>query len=155
MAWNITLTLIEASEDQIDLIIPDIFEKVKEGMIFEDATSVSIGQGVSVGYFNGFVIIIEVAGRMVSDDKFPMQLSKQFDVLLCHISEEIVFRTYKGGEVQQNIYGREEARAWLETNKVIPKDEWGETMSWQILEFVTKITLDDLFNLKYDLYEVE
>lgn len=154
MAWNITIALIAAPSNQIDSIIPDIFEKTQEGMIFEDAFSVMIGNGLSVGYLNEFVVIIEVAGRMVTDDWFPMQLSTQFDVVVCYISEGVVFRTYSKGEIQQNIRGREDARAWLEANKITPKDEWGETMSWQMIEFATKITLDDFFNLKYDLYEV-
>jgi hypothetical protein len=42
MAWNIALMFVKADKSRIKDIIPDVFDKTKENLFFDDAVSLSM-----------------------------------------------------------------------------------------------------------------
>lgn len=62
MAWNIGLLCIKADRKQIEEIIPDVFYKVSDGLVFEEVSSVSMGNSLGVGFHGKWILIVDVQG---------------------------------------------------------------------------------------------
>ena len=162
MAWNIAVLCTEGSQELVQSLIPDIFDKSKDFLFFEEATSSSVGNGLTVGYKDGKIIIIDVLGRFISNEKFPAFVSERnLECKVFYISENAVFRQYKNGAKVRDISGREATADELRSLGIEPIDEWGETMSFQLLEYeifgvkIRKTRDPFLWDIKYDLYEMD
>jgi hypothetical protein len=162
MAWNIAVLVTPGLKVTVGEIIPDVFVKTSEGLLFEDATSATVGTSLTVGIRNDDIIIIDVLGRFVEDETYPMQVAKQNgECKVFYISENPVFRSYKHGERVKEAIGIGSVKADLEKAGIEPLDEWGETMVFQLLEHeafkVKKREGRDhvLWDVKYDLYELK
>jgi hypothetical protein len=161
MGWNIAIITTSGTKDLIETLIPDIFYKSKEDLFFEDATSSMIGNGLTVGYDNNQIIIIDVLGRFIGDERFAKEISaingssKSF-----WIAEEPIYRSYEKGELKSECEGKEQIANRLSQLNITSIDEWGETMIFQLFNFeVFGIGKGDyqtpLSKLKFDLYELD
>jgi hypothetical protein len=164
MSWNIGVIAVYASENDIENVIPDLFELEETDVYFEDVSSVSMGNSIGVGYSNNWIIIIDPVCRFLRNDKYPKELAKKgYRVKSFYISENLIFRNYSQtslGEVKVDEYsGIDSVNKYLKDNKVIPKDEWGETLIIQILEFeiFNNRNSNDfsLMNIKYKKYNID
>ncbi|QLY81820.1 hypothetical protein [Clostridium intestinale] len=164
MSWNIGVIAVYASENEIENVIPDLFELEETDVYFEDVSSVSMGNSIGVGYSNNWIIIIDPVCRFLRSDKYPKELVKKgYRVKSFYISENLIFRNYSKtflGEVKVDEYsGIDSGNKYLKDNKVIPKDEWGETLIIQILEFeiFNNRNSNDfsLMNIKYKKYNID
>jgi hypothetical protein len=114
MAWNIAVLCTEGPKETVENILPDIFEKAKEDLFFEDATSSSIGNGLAIGCKDGKIIIIDVLGRFIGNEKFPVLISQNnTESKVFYISESAVFRQYKNGAKPRDINGKSAMAAEL------------------------------------------
>ena len=160
MAWNISILTTTGTKEVVDKIIPDIFYKAKESLHFEDATSCSIDKNLTIGYYQNQIIIIDVLGRLVNDEKFAIQVSLQKDESkIFWISESPIYRQYKNGTKIYDINGKQQISNRLKELALVPVDEWGETMIFQLFDFeVFKEKRNDygmlISNINFDLYEL-
>jgi hypothetical protein len=161
MGWNIALMAVKAGPDALDEIIPDVFDKTGENLFFEDATSVMMDRALGVTACNGWIIITDVLGRFIADDRYPAEVSESFEVKLFWIAEDLVYRHYRDGACVSEVAGIAAAGACLEEKGIVPADEWGETRIIQILEAelfpgqTGEKGWDILFRQKFDKYELD
>jgi len=165
MAWNIGLLCIKAENNETDKIIPDIFYKSTTGLGFEGVTSASMGKALGVTSFGKWILIVDVQGRIIFNDKFLEELSKKYKIKTFWISESLVYRDYnfglfsKGG-IKTEYKGKEGGKSYLNSKGIKPVDEWGETMIFQIIEKeIFELRKEDygtsLMDQKYDKYELD
>lgn len=165
MAWNIGLLCIKVDKKQVDEIIPDVFYKSSDGLVFEEVASVSMGKSLGVGFYGNWILIVDSQGRFISDDRFPQELSKKYKVKSFWISESLIYRDYnfaffKKGGIKSEYISKEGGITYLDSMRIKPIDEWGETMIFQIIEKeifeVSKGSYGtSLMDLKFDKYELD
>lgn len=161
MGWNIALMAVKAPAAAVDEIIPDVFGKTEEQLYFEDATSVMMGNALGVTACNGWVIITDVQGRFIADDRFPVEVSVTYEVKTYWIAENLVYRHYRGGSCVNEVKGIAAAGEYLQQLGITPADEWGETQIIQILEAELFSGLTDekgwdvLSEQRFDKYELD
>lgn len=159
MGWNVALMAVKAGADAVDEIIPDVFDKTDEHLFFDDATSVMMGAALGVTTCNGWVIITDVQGRFIADDRFPVQVAESFEVKMFWIAEDLVYRHYRDGACVREVEGIAAAGDYLLQLGIKPADEWGETRIIQILEAelfpgqTGEKGWDVLFQQRFDKYE--
>ncbi|AOZ92565.1 hypothetical protein [Paenibacillus crassostreae] len=164
MAWNIGLLCIKAGIDEVDSIL-DIFYKSKEGLHFEEVTSVSMGSALGVGQTQSWILIVDTEGRFIEDLSFPLKLSKKYKVKTFWISESLIYRDYffsifKKGGLKTELKGLNEGLNYLNSKGIRALDEWGETIIFQIIEkeiFGNKKGNNgtSLMELKFSKYELD
>lgn len=163
MSWNIGVIAVYAKENEIENVIPDLFEVGQTDVYFEDISSTSMGNSIGVGYANNWIVIIDPLCRFLRNDKYPQELVKKgYRVKSFYISENLIFRNYSKtllGKVKVDEYfGIDLGIKYLKDNKISPKDEWGETIITQILEFevFNNRTTNNfsLMNIKYTKYNI-
>ncbi|ENQ3107300.1 hypothetical protein ACEOWJ_003384 [Bacillus cereus] len=164
MSWNIGVMAVYADENEIENVIPDVFELGQTDVYFEDISSVSMGNSIGVGYANNWIIIIDPLSRVLMNDAYPQELAKKgFKVKSFYISEDLIFRNYFTtflGKVKVDEYlGIGSGIKYLKDHKIIPRDEWGETLIIQILEFeiFNNRSAHDfsLMDIKYRKYDID
>ncbi|MFD3447114.1 hypothetical protein ACFDTO_21165 [Microbacteriaceae bacterium 4G12] len=164
MSWNIGVIAVYADENEIDDVIPDVFELGQTDVYFEDVSSVSMGNSIGVGYANNWIIIIDPLSRFFTNDTYPQELAKKgFKVKSFYISEDLIFRNYHTtflGKVKVDEYlGISSGIKYLKNHKITPWDEWGETLITQILEleiFNNKTVHNfSLMDIKYRKYDID
>jgi hypothetical protein len=161
MGWNIALMAVKAGPDELDEIMPDVFGKTASALFFEDAASVNMGQALGVTACNGWIIITDVQGRCIADDRFPVQLSKSFEVKTYWIAEDLICRCYRNGACVTEVKGIKAAGDYLLGKGIEPADEWGETRIIQLFEAELFPGHNDpkgweiLFEQKFDKYELD
>lgn len=138
MSWNIGLMFIKAKESDIPNIIPDVFEKVASNVIFEDITSCTMDNDLGVCCNQEWVIIVDVMGRIITNDRFVKQVAKKYEVKTIYISNDLIYRQYRyglfrKGSVQKQIKGAENGYRYLK-NKGIEETMDGEIIGWRIVE---------------------
>lgn len=164
MAWNIGLLCVKADLVEVDTIL-DVFYKSEEGLFFEDVTSASMAPAIGVGYAGPWIIIVDTEGRFIEDAGFPLQLSKKYKVKTFWISESLLYRDYhfnflrKGG-LKTELIGKDEGLKYLDSKGIKARDEWGETIIFQIIEneIFGKRSEEygtSLMDLKYAKYELD
>lgn len=161
MGWNIALMAVKAGAEAIEEIMPDVFDKTAENLFFDDATSVMMDAALGVTACNGWVIITDVLGRFISDDRFPAAVAESFEVKVFWIAEDLVYRQYRDGARINEVKGIAAAGAYLQQLGITPADEWGETRIIQILEAelfpgqTGEKGWDILFRQRFDKYELD
>lgn len=164
MAWDIGLLCIKAGMDQVDSIL-DIFYKSKEGLHFEEVTSVLMGSALGVGDTQSWILIVDTEGRFIEDLSYPLKLSKKYKVKTFWISESLIYRDYffsifKKGGLKTELKGVNEGLKYLNSKGIRALDEWGETIIFQIIEkeiFGNEMGANgtSLMKLKYSKYELD
>jgi len=158
--WNISIMCVKADSAMIDSVVSDIFEKTETNIWFEDAASSRMGKDLGVSYYNGWILIIDVEGRLIINDNFPKEISQKYHVKTLWISEGLIYRDYNNGILSFELKGIEEAGKYLTSKGVKPKDEWGETRIIQIFELeimedLNNSWVEKMYNLKFDKYEIK
>ena len=153
MAWNVAMMFVKAPKEEIENIVPDIFDQKAENKFFEDATSVRLGKDMAVSSNADWVILTDVEGRIISNDLIPKEISEHFLVKTFWISENLKFRQYENGTLTKEISGIKEGEKYLLDNGITPEDEWGETIIIQILE-MEAVKWGDLYDLKFDIWGI-
>lgn len=152
---------VKAHKDEIDYVISDVLGKTDENLFFEDATSVSMGRAMGVSFYDDWIILSDVQGRVIFNDSYPKDISKRFLVKTFWISEDLIFREYEKGNLTKEVKGIETGGKYLLANGKQPIDEWGETRIIQILELEIfrnvgdKKGWDILFGLRFDKYDLD
>ncbi len=72
----------------------DIFYKSKDGLHFEEITSVMMDSALGVGYVAPWTLIIDVNACFIFEQKIPLEVSKKFKVKTFWISESLIYRDY-------------------------------------------------------------
>ncbi|NOU77017.1 hypothetical protein GC098_37615 [Paenibacillus sp. LMG 31458] len=140
MTWNIGLLCIKADPTVVENeTYLDILYKSKEGLHFEEITSVTMGSSIGVGHVEAWTLIFDTNARFIFDEKFPLEVSKKFKVKTFWISESLIYRDYhfgiyKKGGIKTEVKGIEERLKYLSSIGIKAKDEWGETIIFQIIE---------------------
>ncbi|MBP1967181.1 hypothetical protein [Paenibacillus aceris] len=98
-----------------------------------------MGSALGVGYVEPWTLIFDINARFIFDEKFPLEASKKFKVKTFWISESLIYRDYhfgifKKGGIKTEINGGEEGLRYLSSKGIKAKDEWGETIIFQIIE---------------------
>lgn len=162
MAWNISLMFVKAGKEAADDVISDVLTKTKENMVFDEAVSTSsMDHAMGVSFYNEWIIITDVQGRVTFHDSYPKEISRKYPVKTFWISEGMIFRAYENGTMTKEVKGIEDGGKYLLDNGIQPKDRWGETRIIQILELeifgkVKDMSgLETLTNLLFDKYDLD
>lgn len=140
MAWNIGLLCIKAEPTVVEKeTYLDIYYKSKDGLHFEDITSVTMGSALGVGYVEPWTLIFYINARFILDEKLPIEVSKKYKVKTFWISESLIYRDYhfgifKKGGIKTEVKGIESGLKYLSSKGIKTKDKWGETIIFQIIE---------------------
>lgn len=162
---EIGVLCVKVPKSEIEDVIPDIFYEEEKGLFFEEITSSSMEKSLGVGYHNDWLIMTNVEGKFIFDDKYAQMLSKKYKVKTFLISEQMIYRDYnfgwlKKGGIKKEYKGSEGGEKYLKENNIKPVDEWGETMIYQIIEKeifgkVTEKYGSTLNDIKYSKYVLD
>ncbi|MGF7050622.1 hypothetical protein J2T13_005172 [Paenibacillus sp. DS2015] len=164
MGWNIGLLCIKTSKDEVDSIL-DGFYKSKEGLYFEEVSSVSMESALGVVQTQSWLLIVDTLGRFIEDSRLPLNLSKKYKIKTFWISESLIYRDYyfnliKKGGLKTELKGINQGLKYLNSKGIRSHDEWGETIMFQIIEneiFSNRMKDNgtSLMGLKFSKYELD
>ena len=158
MAWNLSVMAVQASPEDLENIVPDVMYCAEQDLWFEDAASSRMGKDLGVGRYKDWVLVLDVAGRIIFRPEWPQALSRRFLVHTFLISENPVLRTYQQGDCLFEAQGIPALAAWLSEDNINPRDAWGETMAQQAMEHLVlegQNWGDTLLPLKFDRYALD
>ncbi|UJF35897.1 hypothetical protein [Paenibacillus hexagrammi] len=166
VAWSVGLLCVKAELAEVEKhSFLDVFYKSKEGLHFEDVTSITMDNALGVGYLEPWTLIFDVHARFISNQQIALELSKKFKVKAFYISESLVFRDYhfgfiKKGGLKREVLGIAAGHNYLLSKGIKAIDEWGETIIMQIIESeilsnIEEDFIDTVWKLSFAKYELD
>lgn len=92
MSWNIQVLTYKPADLPFDHIVPDVFERTDEQVIFEDAASSKMMGKLCIGSFNNTTILIDVSCKLSGLLRDFTRLTRNREMYFARVSnEEIVY----------------------------------------------------------------
>ena len=159
MAWNIELAFVRVAESTVlseivpDVFVPDVFGSTNVQVGFEDATSVQRGSDLCVTWLDAWAILIDVNCRLSSLESFLRETSLLDELHVFRISDFPVSLRWNQGKNLESLEGNQAFLSALEPELLQPgESNDGELLAWALMRQRTAISLNDLWETKFNVF---
>jgi hypothetical protein len=154
MAWNIELAFIRVAES-ISLcdLVPDVFAPTDQQFGFEGATSIQRDPNLCATWHNGWAILIDVNCRLSGLESFLLETSRLGELFVFRISELPIALHCAQGKILERLESHEAFLNALEPEAFEPEESNdSELLAWALMRQRTGVSLDDLWDTKFELF---
>lgn len=160
MALNIAILAVKGTAGQIDDILPDVYYKTQDELLFEEAAEPEVDRGLSVTTEGDWVIIVDAVGRFIDKETFPLSISKRHEAKIFWLADDPIFRAYQAAERIQEIQGKQQVEAYLGEHNILPLENDGQQLILQLMYnelFEQKVLpAEGIFHKKrFEFYELD
>jgi len=155
VSWNIEIVAFNPAIKNFDHVVPDVFERTKKVVPFDEATSSSMHGNLCIGTYKDTTFLIDTGCRISGKISEISKNANGNKVHLVRVANNKKTKSFKNGK---EIKGSNPLLKALGLQKQVKYSEGldGEQKAWEYLSFHTGLNCpEDLFNSKYTVYKIE